>query len=155
MSNETQMWRGALLPALSITLICTIGSVAIRHTSGLWGALLASVTVLIFFSVHLAINQVAKNLDPMATMALAMFSYFAKVFLMGAFLIVVTKASSPSTVDRPAFAVTALAITAAWLAGEIRAFLKLRLVLPLPTQATQSKRDESTVEEGWRSNGQK
>jgi len=38
-------------------------------------------------------------------------------------------------VSRPAFAITALAITAAWLAGEIRAFLKLKLALPLPSRS--------------------
>jgi hypothetical protein len=138
MSTERDMWRGALIPAIAITLICNIGSILIRHTPGLWGSLTASATVLIFFSVHLVINQIAKDLDPMATMALAMFSYFAKVFLMGAFLIIVTKTSSPATIDRPAFAVTALAITAAWLGGEIRAFLKLRLVLPLPQNSKES-----------------
>jgi hypothetical protein len=68
----------------------------------------------------------------MATMALAMFSYFAKVILMGALLLVVTKTTSPDLVDRPTFAVAALSITAAWLAGEIRAFVKLRFQLPLP-----------------------
>ena len=65
-------------------------------------------------------------------MGLAMFSYFAKVILVGALLLLVTKTTSPETVDRPSFAVAALAITAAWLAGEIRAFVKLRFQLPLP-----------------------
>jgi len=48
--------------------------------------------------------------------------------------VIVTKTTTPENVDRPAFAVTALGITAAWLGGEIRAFLKLRLGLPLPSQ---------------------
>ena len=150
LSTETQLWRGALTPSLLVTVICIFAAALLRHHSGALGALLASITVLIFFSVHLAINQISKNLDPMATMALAMFSYFAKVFLMGAFLIIVTKTSSPSSVDRPSFAVTALAITAAWLSGEIRAFMKLRLVLPLPTRSSTS---DSQFQEGGEGNG--
>ena len=133
-SSEEKMWRGALIPALAIATICVIGSVALRKGPGAWGSLLASLTVLLFFSVHLGISAISKNLDPIATMALAMFSYFAKVMVMGAFLLIVTKFSSPATVNRAAFAVTALAITAAWLAGEIRAFMKLKLGLPLPLQ---------------------
>ena len=133
-SSEEHMWRGALLPALLVAALCVAGSIALRKGPGAWGSLLASLTVVLFFSVHLGISAISKNLDPVATMALAMFSYFAKVMVMGAFLLIVTKFSSPATVNRAAFAVTALAITAAWLAGEIRAFMKLKLGLPLPLQ---------------------
>ena len=132
------MWKGTLIPSGTLAALCIIGSAFIRHTSGFWGALMASATVIIFFSIHLIINQVSKNLDPIAVMSLAMFSYFAKILVMGAFLVIVTKTTTPENVDRPAFAVTALAITAAWLGGEIRAFLKLRLGLPLPSTHTDS-----------------
>ena len=131
-SSEEKMWRGALVPALVVTVISIVISIAVKKGPGAWGSLLASMTVLIFFSVHLGISAISKNLDPIATMALAMFSYFAKVRVMGAFLLIVTKFTSPATINRPAFAITALAITAAWLAGEIRAFMKLKLGLPLP-----------------------
>ncbi len=131
-SSEEKMWKGALVPALVVTVISIVISIAVKKGPGAWGSLLASMTVLIFFSVHLGISAISKNLDPIATMALAMFSYFAKVMVMGAFLLIVTKFTSPATINRPAFAITALAITAAWLAGEIRAFMKLKLGLPLP-----------------------
>ena len=121
-SAEGSLWKGALIPSALVAVLCVAGSSLLRHTSGLWGALMASATVIIFFSIHLIINSISKNLDPIATMALAMFSYFAKVLVMGAFLVIVTRTTTPATVDRPAFAVTALAITAAWLGGEIRAF---------------------------------
>ena len=130
--SEVGLWRGALIPAAIIAVISIFLGVLIRGSSGLWGALLASFTVILYFSVHLLISKISVNLDPMAVMALAMFSYFAKVILMGALLLIVTKTTSPESVDRPTFAIAALSITAAWLAGEIRAFLKLRFQLPLP-----------------------
>ena len=130
--SETGLWRGALIPASVVAILSIAVGLIIRGSSGLWGALLASFTVILYFSVHLFISKISQNLDPMATMALAMFSYFAKVILMGALLLVVTKTTSPDLVDRPTFAVAALSITAAWLAGEIRAFVKLRFQLPLP-----------------------
>ena len=143
-SSESNLWRGALIPAISVALISIIAGVFIRGASGLWGSLLASATVILYFSVHLLISKISVNLDPMATMALAMFSYFAKVILMGALLLVVTKTTSPETVDRPTFAIAALSITAAWLAGEIRAFVKLRFQLPLP----QTKGSTTDVKSG-------
>lgn len=72
-------------------------------------------------------------------MALAMFSYFAKVVLMGAFLVIVTKTTSPEAVDRPSFAIAALSATSIWLASEIRAFLRLRPQLPLPKKNIEEK----------------
>ena len=149
MSDQTEvgLWRGALVPAIVTALISILLGVFVRGSSGLWGALLASFTVILYFSVHLLISKISTNLDPMATMALAMFSYFAKVILMGALLLVVTKTTSPESVDRPTFAVAALAITAAWLAGEIHAFVKSRFQLPLPqTKAAQPKSFEDLGE---------
>ena len=147
-SSETNLWRGALIPAVTVAAISIIAGTLIRDTSGLWGSMLASATVILYFSVHLLISKISENLDPMATMALAMFSYFAKVILMGALLLIVTKTTSPETVDRPTFAISALLITAAWLGGEIRAFVKLRFQLPLPQTKGSNASSEADFKSG-------
>ena len=131
-SSDTTLWKGAILPSSVVALFLIIIISVVNGRSGLLGALLASVTVIIFFSIHLLVARVSRDLDPMATMALAMFSYFAKVIFMGVFLLLVTKFTERSTVDRPSFAICAILITMAWLFGEIRSFLKLRVNLPLP-----------------------
>ena len=131
-SSDTTLWKGAILPSSVVALFLIITMSVVNGRSGLLGALLASVTVIIFFSIHLLVARVSRDLDPMATMALAMFSYFAKVIFMGVFLLLVTKFTERSTVDRPSFAICAILITMAWLFGEIRSFLKLRVNLPLP-----------------------
>ena len=131
-ASDTTLWKGAILPASIVAILLVIIMSVINGRSGLLGALLASFTVIIFFSIHLLVARVSRNLDPMATMALAMFSYFAKVIFMGVFLLLVTKFTDRSTVDRTSFAICAILITMAWLFGEIRSFLKLRVNLPLP-----------------------
>lgn len=141
-NSNNSMWRGALLPALIVTLVSAIVSFVTVGVSGLIGALLAAVTVVIFFSVSLLVARFTKDANPIATMALAMFSYFTKLFLMAIFLIVVTRLTEPETVDRRAFGISALAISFAWLGGEVRAFLRLRLQLPLPaSENPKSERD--------------
>ena len=70
-------------------------------------------------------------------MALALMSYFTKLLLIALFLIAVTRLSEPDSLDRSAFGISALVISAAWLSGEVRAFFKLRLELPQPK--SQSK----------------
>ena len=131
-SSDTTLWKGAILPSSVVALFLIITMSVVNGRAGLLGALLASVTVIIFFSIHLLVARVSRDLDPMATMALAMFSYFAKVIFMGVFLLLVTKFTERSTVDRPSFAICAILITMAWLFGEIRSFLKLRVNLPQP-----------------------
>ncbi|MGI9171429.1 MAG: hypothetical protein ACR2IZ_03120 [Candidatus Nanopelagicus sp.] len=130
--SDTQLWKGAILPAVSVAALSVTGATLFEGKSGFVGASLAAFTVIIFFSVHLLVARISRDLDPMATMALAMFSYFAKVVLMGAFLLLVTKFTDRSSVDRGSFAICAILITMAWLYGEIRSFLKLRFQMPLP-----------------------
>jgi len=131
-SSDTTLWKGAILPSSVVAIFLIITMSVVNGSSGLLGALLASITVIIFFSIHLLVARVSRDLGPMATMALAMFSYFAKVIFMGVFLLLVTKFTDRSTVDRASFAICAILITMAWLFGEIRSFLKLRVNLPLP-----------------------
>ena len=137
--SDTQLWRGAIVPAGAVAAISLIVDTVIKGKSGFLGGLLASITVIIFFSVHLLVARISRNLDPMATMMLAMFSYFAKVIFMGVFLVLITKFTDRSTVNRISFAISALLITMAWLAGEIRSFMKLRFQMPLPNGNSQGK----------------
>jgi hypothetical protein len=137
--SDTQLWKGAILPASVVAVIALIVDLIIKGKSGFLGGLLASITVIIFFSVHLLVARISRNLDPMATMMLAMFSYFAKVIFMGVFLVLITKFTDRSTVDRASFAISALLITMAWLVGEIRSFMKLRFQMPLPESNSQVK----------------
>jgi ATP synthase protein I len=130
--SDSKLWRGAVIPASIIAGLSTIVMGFVNGQSGFLGGLLASFTVIIFFSVHLLVARISRDLDPMATMALAMFSYFAKVIFMGVFLLLVTRYSDRSTIDRGSFAICAILITMAWLFGEIRSFLKLRIQMPLP-----------------------
>ena len=131
-SNEAQLLRGALVPTLIVGLIAIVVSTFIQGLSGFYGALLAQAVVLIYFLVHIFVSKISRNLDPMSTMALAMFSYFAKVMVMGAFLLVLTKFTSRDVIDRTSFGVTAIVLTAAWLGGEIKSYLSLKIHLPLP-----------------------
>jgi hypothetical protein len=131
-SIEFEMWKGALVPAVSVGVLGIIGFGLTRGRAGVIGSLLANFIVVIFFAIHLAISKVSAKMDPMLTMMLAMFSYFAKMLILGTFLLLVVKRIAPETLDRVSFGVVAIAITFAWLGGEIRTFLKLRLTLPMP-----------------------
>jgi len=131
-TSKELMLRGALIPTLVVGIISVGFFTWQKGSSGLLGALLAELVVILFFLVHILVSKISRNLDPMATMAIAMFSYFAKVLLMGAALFAISKFTNPETISRTAFGISAIALTFAWLGGEIRAYFKLRVTLDIP-----------------------
>ena len=131
-SNESLLLRGAFVPTLIVGLVAIAASTVIKGLSGFWGALLAQFVVVIFFVIHIAVSRMTRNLDPISTMAMAMFSYFAKLFALGGLLWAIALYTDRATINRTAFGVTAVALTIAWLWGEIASYMKLRLHLPLP-----------------------
>jgi hypothetical protein len=82
---------------------------------------IASTLVVAFFLVHILLAKATATMDPRATYAIVMASYFLKVLVMVVFLVVIGNFD----LDRRSFAAVALAVTLGWLAGEIRAYLKL------------------------------
>ena len=141
-TNERDLMRGALIPTFAVGIIGIIAAALIRGKAGLLGALLAQLVVVMYFTMHLVVSAISRKLDPLTTFALAIFSYFAKIALLGLFLWLLTRFTSRNTIDRTSFAVVALALTVAWLAGEIRSFLKLQIHLPLPNATTHEKKEE-------------
>ena len=141
-SNKA-MWKGALFPSLILSALSILVSTVLLGSSGFFGSLLASFTVVIFFSVSLLVSRLTKSADPISTMALAMFSYFTKLLLIAGFLIAVTRLTDEGDVDRTAFGVSALIVATGWLAGEVRSFFRLRLQLPLPRQESQQQETSS------------
>lgn len=134
--------KGALVPSLIVGVIALAISTWVKGSSGLNGALLAQLVVLIFFLVNIGVASVTKNADPITTMALAMFSYFSKILLLGAMMFVIGKFTNDSDINRMSFGLSAIALTFAWLGGEIRAYLKLRLHLPLPDSLPSHSEDK-------------
>jgi ATP synthase protein I len=131
-SNESQLLKGALLPTFFVGVIALIISSLTKGVPGFLGAALAHVVVIVYFVIHILVSKFSRNLDPMSTMALAMLSYVSKLFLIALFLIAITRLTDPEAIHRGAFGATAIALTLAWLGGEIASFTKLRLHLPLP-----------------------
>ena len=130
-----EMMKGALIPSLVVGVIALIVATWVKGNSGLYGALLAQLVVLVFFLVNIGVASMTKNVDPIATMAFAMFSYFSKILILGAMMFVISKFTNDSDINRMSFGLSAIALTFAWLGGEVRAYLKLRLHLPLPKRS--------------------
>jgi hypothetical protein len=134
-SNEMQLLRGALIPTVITGVVSIVASLALAGLPGLYGAFLAQFIVVIFFAVTLWVSKLSKNLDPLSTMGLALFSYTTKLLLIGVFLWVLTTYTDREAINRTSFGVAAILLSLSWLGGEIASYMKLRIHLPLPEKA--------------------
>ena len=135
-SNEAQMLKGAVKPTAVTGLISVIVSAIFAGLPGLYGALLAQFIVVIFFAVTLGVSKISKDLDPLSTMGLALFSYTTKLLFVGIFLWAITNFTERETINRTSFGIAAILLTLSWLGGEIASYMKLRIHLPLPDSST-------------------
>jgi hypothetical protein len=141
-SNEMQLLKGAVKPTAITGLISVIVSAIIAGMPGFYGALLAQFIVVIFFAVTLGVSKISKDLDPLSTMGLALFSYTTKLLFVGLFLWAITNFTERETINRTSFGIAAILLTLSWLGGEIASYMKLRIHLPLPGSST-SKLDST------------
>jgi hypothetical protein len=137
--NEKIMVKSALIPTAIVGILALIIFSLVSGRDGFFGALLAQFVVVIFFLVHLLVSKLSRNMDPMATMALALFSYVTKLTAIGTFLILLTELTPRDAIDRTSFGIAAIAATGAWLGGEIKGYLSLKTHLPLPEKKDKNE----------------
>lgn len=130
--SNLEMLKGSLIASLIVGVISLILTSILIGRTGLYGALLANFVVLVFFLISMSIAIYTKDAPPVIVLGLVLFSYFAKLLILGVFMFLISKYVSERDLDRTSFGLTAIALTFAWLTGEVRAFLKLKLHLPLP-----------------------
>ena len=141
-SNEMQLLRGAVIPTAITGIISIVTSSVIAGLPGFYGAFLAQFIVVIFFAVTLWVSKLSKNLDPLSTMGLALFSYTTKLLLVGVFLWALTNYTDREAINRTSFGVAAILLSLSWLGGEIASYTKLRIHLPLPEGSSDPSKEK-------------
>jgi ATP synthase protein I len=124
----TPLLRGALLPTLPVAAIAVVVSWLVAGTHGLVGALLGACVVLIFSGIGLIALRAVREMYPEVVLLVAVGSYFVRVVVFGALLALLGSLDGVDDVlNRTATALTVLACVGAWLAGELRAFVRMRV----------------------------
>lgn len=128
---HADLFRAAALPAAAAAVLVTVVAGLTRGADGVLGALTGAATVGVFFGLSLLVLRVTRDADPSTALGLALVSYTLKVFLLALALILVRKAD---LVDRPSFGWAAIVCAVAWLVGEVRGYLRLKLPYVEPEQ---------------------
>ena len=152
---ELSLLRGAVIPTAITGALAMALSAIVSGMAGFLGALLAQFIVVIFFAVTIFVSRISRNLDPISTMGLALFSYTTKLLFVGVFLWLLTTYTDRESINRTSFGVTAILLTLSWLGGEIASYTKLRIHLPLPGVSSSNSGNESGNQQGNKSEGEK
>jgi ATP synthase protein I len=117
------MQRHALLVGVPTALVAVVLGLVLRGTPGLVGALVGAVLGLAAGLVTTLVMRGTARTSPAGVMIGAMTSLAGKVLLLMLFLVLLR---GTTLFDNRVFALTLLAVTIGWIAGEVVGFVRAR-----------------------------
>jgi len=120
------MLRTALLPTLVVGALAVVLAAVLGDSEDVWSAVLGAALVVVFFSLSLLVMRQTAHLQPLAVMAVVLAAYTGKILALGVALILLYDAS---WLDGQTLAFTIIGCTIVWLACEMRAFTRLRVLV--------------------------
>ncbi|WP_327044371.1 hypothetical protein OG320_21700 [Microbispora sp. NBC_01189] len=128
-ANDVRVLKGAAVPTLIVGLVAVVVAALVTGAQGALGAGIGLVIVVVFFTVGLAVVSWAGRVSPMAMMAAAVVGYAVKVLVIMAILRALDGATA---FDSRVLALSVIACTLAWTIGEMRGFMKLKMLYVEP-----------------------
>ena len=124
-ANDVRALKGAAIPTVAVGVVVIAVAALTGAGKGALGAALGVLLVAVFFTAGLMAVTWAGRVSPQMMMLAAVLGYLVKVVL----LMVLLSAFSDTTAFSPrAFGWSVIICTLTWTIGEMRAFLKMRLL---------------------------
>jgi hypothetical protein len=133
------MLRTSALPTVAVSLVAVVVAAIAGGARPAWSAALGAGMVIVFFSLSLLVMQRTAGWQPTAVMSVVLATYTAKIVALGVAMILLRDAS---WLSGQALALTVIACTIVWLAFEMRAFTRLRVLVsssPMPSDAPRAE----------------
>jgi ATP synthase protein I len=118
-SSSNSIVVKAAIPTVVIGVVAAVVASFLRGSSGLVGAILGSVIVVIFFAAGQLILEAVMKRNPTVAMSVAMLMYLVKI---GILFILLLAFKNTKAFDTKVFAMTILVCTLVWTAAEVWAF---------------------------------
>jgi hypothetical protein len=120
------MLRGSALPTAAVAVVCVVVAAVLAGGQGAWSAGLGAALVLVFFSLSLLVMKRTASWEPTAVMAVVLGTYTAKIIALGVAMVLLRNAS---WLSGQALALSIIVCTIVWLAFEMRAFTRMRVLV--------------------------
>lgn len=117
--------RGSLIPTALVAGLGLAGA-GLFGARAAWSAALGGALVIGFFSASLLVMRRTAHVDPATAMAIVLATYTVKILALGLVLVLLRDAA---WLNGRALAFNVIACTLVWLATEVRAFTRLRILV--------------------------
>ncbi|MEW9532806.1 hypothetical protein [Microbispora sp. NPDC049125] len=128
-ANDVRVLKGAAVPTVVVGVVAVLVAALLTGAKGALGAGIGVVLVAAFFTVGLVVVSWAGKVSPMAMMAAAVVGYVVKVL---AIMAVLTAFDGTTAFNSQVFALVTILCTLTWTVGEMRGFMKLKLLYVEP-----------------------
>jgi len=120
------MLRGSALSTLAVAALSVVVAALLGGARGAWSSALGAGLVMVFFSLSLLVMQRTASWQPTAVMSIVLATYTAKIVALGLAMVLLRDAS---WLSGQALALTVIVCTVVWLAFEMRAFTRMRVLV--------------------------
>jgi ATP synthase protein I len=138
-THFSAMLRASALPTVAVALVAVVIAAFAGGAIQAWSAGLGAALVIVFFSLSLLVMQRTATWQPTAVMSVVLATYTAKIVALGLAMVLLRDAS---WLSGQALALSVIACTIVWLAFEMRAFTRLRVLVspsPLPSDCDDAE----------------
>jgi ATP synthase protein I len=124
-ANDVRVLKGAAIPTAAVGAVVVGAAALLAGGAGALGAVIGLATVAVFFTVGLVAVSYASRVSPAVMMVAAVTTYAVKVLVIMALLRVFEDATA---FEPKAFGWSAIVCTVVWTAGEMRGFVKTKML---------------------------
>ena len=122
----TAMLRGSLIPTVAVGVVAVVVAAVLGGAKPATSAALGAALVVVFFSLSLLVMRQTAHLQPTAVMAVVLTTYTGKILALGIAMVLLRDAS---WLSGQALALSIIVCTVVWLAFEMRAFTRMRILV--------------------------
>jgi ATP synthase protein I len=127
--HDARILRGAAVPTAAVAVPLVVVAGLVEGGKGALGAALGVALVAVFFTVGVLALGWAAKIHPVALMNVAIATYVVKAF---ALLLVLVSLGDTTLFDRRVFGLSILVAAVVWMAGEVWAFTRLKILYVEP-----------------------
>ncbi|GAA0942975.1 hypothetical protein [Nonomuraea longicatena] len=137
-ANDVRLLKSAALPTLAVGAVATVVAVLVAGGKGAIGAVAGVALVAVFFSISVVVVSYAARISPQMMAAAAMISYLVKVVVI---MVVLNTFGDTTAWNSTAFAWSVVGCTIVWTAGEVRGFVKTKMLYVDPEAKVPGQSD--------------
>lgn len=127
--NDVRVLKSAAVPTAAVGLLVAVVAMFLTGLQGVLGAAIGVAVVAAFFTISVIAVSWAGRISPQMMGVAAMVSYLIKLI---ALLAMVKAFENVTAFDAKVFAWSVVVCTIVWTIGEVRGFLKLKLLYVEP-----------------------